>query len=230
MLKNTVAKIALIATAAILPVAVTSCGQVDSAAQAGSELAADSVSEKKSKFSKVHQSWRYNRYTRAGYLADAVRGIGNSTARRLIDDYHFAIQITSWGQFKNYMRTLDGIYRFSGNPTNLYKDTVERYGSDNSKLFKSSFNGGGSSNKKWGCTFDSWRSQSQRASCLADAVRGIGVSTATKLLSKGEFRYAPSNWEKFKSYMKRLESRHNIRDLYYNTVQRYGSSNKSKLY
>lgn len=222
----------LITVLALAPLSVVSCGDISmQQGQNASELSSDNLSSRKAKFRKVHRAISYSRTERARFLADAVRGIGDSTAQRLINDYHFLVPVSSWSQFKSYMRTLDSFYRFRSNPTNLYELTVQKYGSDNSKLFSSHDDDQDDDiSSGWGCTFDKSRSRNARANCLADAVRGIGKSTATTFINNNEFRYAPRSWTKFKEYMRILENRYDVNDLYHNTVERYGSSNKSKLY
>jgi hypothetical protein len=172
-------------------------------------------------------SWRTSRREKARLIASSVRGIGEPTAVKVLDAGYLFSKPYSWTAFKNEMRRASQDRR-AGVP-DVYSNTVEKYGSDNSELFKS-----GSitppSSRGWGCTFDRYASDSRKAGCLADAVRGIGSSTASTLIRNDEFRYPPATWNKFKEYMQILERRYNLNDLYDNTVVKYGSDNRRKLY
>ena len=212
----------------VLALTLVGCGVDTTAVQSSSDLATYSNSDKRD-FDRAFR-WGVSRSEKIRLIAKSVRGIGESTASDLLRAGYLRSKPYSWSNFKSVMRRAAND-RWAGVP-DVYRNTVEKYGSDNSKLFRSS--GGGDDWDKpsygWGCTFDKYRSQSSRANCLADAVRGIGNSTATKLLRNNEFRYPPRNWDKFKEYMRILERRHGLNDLYDNTVRRYGSDNKRKLY
>lgn len=208
-----------------LSLGFVSCGTENLETTSSSELAATS-SDSKRDWDRAFR-WGVSRNEKARLIASAVRGIGKSTADTLLRNGYLRYQPRSWTAFKNEMRRASED-RWA-NLRDVYANTVQKYGSDNSKLFRST--GGGDGNSRgWGCTFDKWRSESARIDCLADAVRGIGNSTARTLIRNNEFRYAPRSWSKFKEYMQILERRYDINDLYYNTVQKYGSDNRRKLY
>lgn len=65
---------------------------------------------------------------------------------------------------------------------------------------------------------------------LASKIRGVGATTAHKMVEAGAFNSKPRTWEEFKAEIKRLSSKPGLNDLYDNVVGKFGSSNKDTFY
>jgi len=74
--------------------------------------------------------------------------------------------------------------------------------------------------------------QSQKPRALSDAIRGLGYSTAKKIVySTNYFRRKPRTWNAFKSEIRRIsEDRYaNAHEIYTNVIRKYGKENASNL-
>jgi len=86
--------------------------------------------------------------------------------------------------------------------------------------------GGTGKSEAWNRFYSAPKSQKPRA--LADAVRGIGPSTAECLVDRNYFSSKPRSWSEFKGVIRRAD-RNCGENLYENVIQKYGSDNMDTL-
>ena len=87
---------------------------------------------------------------------------------------------------------------------------------------------GCSSSDPWMCYWNV--RNAEKETILATVIRGVGASTARKMVQAGAFNSKPRDWESFKAEIKRLSQQPGLSNLYNDVVAKYGSDNKNKLY
>lgn len=90
-----------------------------------------------------------------------------------------------------------------------------------------STNGCNPANDTWMCYWNT--KKEDRPAILSTLIRGVGKSTAEKMVDAGAFKSKPKTWDDFKAEIKRLSKTPGLSDLYDNVVGKFGSSNKDKL-
>lgn len=72
-------------------------------------------------------------------------------------------------------------------------------------------------------------SKEQRVTCLASAIKGIGKSTAEKLIDRDMLISMPKNWDEFVRQMQAISHHEDFQDVYSNVAQTFAVDN-AKLF